>query len=261
MHTRRTVMGTLFLCALAALSAQTINDDFGSMRGWYPGPGDWVVRGGRLVQQDGQEMLARIDRLVGQRETYEIEFAVRYVDGGYATREQLSKGTFHAGFGVQIGAEDPAIGKTSWGVGESYLLWLNLDTREQTRLERPEHYGFRGQVYDSESNIGMELMYSSQIADDPVLSRYTPDGYLSLDIPAALSDMGITLGMDELHRFLGQEVIFNVTVDTKTGRIGVKDPTAPVRFYFDVDPALLQGDYVSLRTNSLAISFDYFTLE
>ena len=107
----------------------------GSMRGWTAGPGDWVVRGGRMVQQDAGEPLARADRMVTQQGEYELEFSIRYVDGGYSSMSDMQNGIYHAGFGIQIGVENPALGRSSWGAGNSYLLWLNLDTRPSTRAK------------------------------------------------------------------------------------------------------------------------------
>jgi hypothetical protein len=41
----------------------------------------------------------------------------------------------------------------------------------------------------------------------------------------------------------------------------VMDPTNPsLWFWFDVEPAVLRGNYVSLRTNSLAVSFADFMI-
>jgi hypothetical protein len=84
---------------------------------------------------------------------------------------------------------------------------------------------------------------------------------MSIDIIAALAAWGVDLSVDDLARYLNQDVPVNIRVNTRTGRVGVLDPTAPVRFYFNVDPAVLRGNYVSLRTNGLAASFDYFTVD
>lgn len=255
------MLGALMLTVSMVAVAQSVSDDFGSMRGWTAGPGDWVVRGGRLVQQDTGEALARIDRMVSQDGEYELEFSIRYVDGGYADMQALEDLEVHGGFGIHLGVENPALGRTSWGAGESYLLWLNLDTRPETMENHPEHYGFRAQVYKSDSNSRMALVRDARLARDPVLSQYVEDDHMSIDLVAALSDWGVDLGFDDAQRYLNQDVPINIRVNTRTGRIGVLDPTAPVRFYFDVDPAVLEGNYVSLRTNSLAASFDYFEVD
>jgi len=254
------MLGALLIVVSMTTFAQ-VNDDFGSMRGWTAGAGDWVARGGRLVQQDEDALLARADRMVDQRGSYELEFTIRYVDGGYKSEMDMRDGVYHAGFGIQLGVENPALGRASWGAGESYLLWLNLDTRPETMRNAPEHYGFRAQVYESTSNTSMELSRDSRLRRDPVLSRYVVDDYMSLDIVAALRDWGVDLTIDDIGRYLDVDVPVNIRVNTRTGQVGVLDPTAPVRFYFDVDPDVLAGNYISLRTNSLAASYQYLTVD
>lgn len=251
----------ILLMAVSLVSAQQVNDSFSSMGSWRPGYGDWSIQNGRLVQSNAQTGLARIDRRVSQSGTYELEFTIRYVDGGYKSQADLSRGQYHAGFGIHVGVENPALGKMAWGAGESYLLWLNLDTREDTRRNHPEHYGFRAQVYESESNSRMSLARSSLVRQNADLRRVTERDYVSIDIIAALRNMGIDLSVNDLMRFLDRDVPINIRVNTRSGEIGVLDPTAPVRFWFPVEPAVLQGNYFSLRTNGLAASFNYFRVE
>lgn len=253
------ILGALLITVSMATVAQ-VNDDFGSMRGWNAGAGDWVARGGRLVQQDEDALLARADRMVDQRGEYELEFTIRYVDGGYKSESDMRNGVYHAGFGIQIGVENPVLGRPSWGAGESYLLWLNLDTRPETMRNYPEHYGFRAQVYESTNNSQMALARDSRLRRDPALSRYVVGDYMSIDIVAALRDWGVDLDISDIARYLDVDVPVNIRVNTRTGSVGVLDPTAPVRFYFDVDPDVLAGNYVALRTNSLAASYQYFTV-
>lgn len=240
---------------------QSVDDDFASMRGWTAGPGDWVVRGGRMIQQDASEAIARADRMVAQDGIYELEFTIRYVDGGYGSMQDMRDGVYHAGFGIHLGVENPALGRAAWGSGDSYLLWLNLDTRPQTRRDHPEHFGFRAQVYRSTSNSAMSLLRDRSVANDPVLSRYVVDDYMSIDILAALRAWGVNLSINDIGRYLNRDVPINIRVNTRTGRVGVLDPTAPVRFYFNVDPDVLAGNYVSLRTNNLAASYNYFAVD
>lgn len=251
----------ILLLAVSMVSAQRINDSFSSMGAWRAGYGDWSIQSGRLVQGDTNTGLARIDRMASQSGVYELEFTIRYVDGGYKSEEDLANGEYHAGFGIHVGVEDPALGEMSWGAGESYLLWLNLDTREETRRNHPEHYGFRAQVYESESNSRMSLARSSLVSQNADLRRVTVDDYVSIDLMAALRNFGVDLSMNDLMRFLNMDVPINIRVNTRTGEIGVLDPTAPIRFWFPVDPGILQGDYFALRTNGLAASFNYFTVD
>ena len=251
----------ILLIAVSFVGAQQVNDSFSSMGGWRAGHGDWTIDSGRLVQSDSETGLARIDRMAAQDGIYELEFTIRYMGGGYESEEALANGEYHAGFGIHVGVEDPALGRMSWGAGESYLLWLNLDTREETRRNHPEHYGFRAQVYESVDNSTMTLARNSMVRQDPNLRRVTVDDYVSIDLFTALRNMGVDVSIEDGRQFLTRDVPINIRVNTRTGEIGVLDPTAPIRFWFPVDPEILEGDYFSLRTNDLAASFNYFRVE
>ncbi len=255
------ITGVLLLAASMVVVAQSVNDDFSSMRNWTAGSGDWTVRAGRLVQQSTTAPMARVDRMVRQNQPYEMEFTIRYVDGGFQNQEDFENGIYHAGFGIHVGVDTPALRGRSWGSGNSYLLWLNLDTREQTRRTNPEHYGFRAQVYRSRSNTNMTLLRDPALARDPELSQFVVSDYMSIDLIAALRAWGVNVSIDDLAMALDVDVPINIRVNPQTGEIGVLDPTAPIRFWFQVDPAVLRGNYVSLRTNKLAASFDYFTVD
>lgn len=255
------ILAVLLIVGAFTATAQDVNDDFTSMRNWTPAEGDWIVRGGRLVQQDTEAAMARIDRMADQSGQYELEFTIRYVDGGYESVEDLRNGEIHGGFGIHLGVEDPLLGKRSWGNGESYLLWLNVDFRPETRERLPQHYGFRAQVYESKGPTSMDLARSPLITEDPVLRRFAYQDFVSLDILAALDYWGIDVNLRDFEKFLYRDSPINIKVNARTGQIGVKDPTAPLRFYFPVDPRILRGDYVSLRTNGLAVSYDSFTVK
>jgi hypothetical protein len=189
---------------------------------------------------------------VRQRGQYRIDFVVRYQDGGYPDQMAFENRQFHAGFGVHISVSNPALGRRAWGNGESYLLWLNLDTRPETRENNPEHYGFRAQVYESNGHSDMSLFTSAQARE--LLGQEV----MSVDIMQAMENYGIDVSLEDMARYLNRDVPISIRVNTNTGRIGVKDPTAPIWFYFNVDPAMLDGNYVSLRTNKLAVAFDDF---
>jgi hypothetical protein len=224
------------------------------MGAWVPGYGEWTIERGRLVQLNTDAGMARIDREVPQRGVYQIDFVIRYVDGGYKSMSDYRAGRYHAGFGVHIGVQDPPLGGKSWGNNESYLLWLNLDTRQSTRRNASEHYGFRAQVYESDSHVAMDLYRSGQ------MRRMFGDPVASIDLVEALEANGIDVSISDIGPYLERDIPISIRVNTNTGEIGVKDPTAPIRFYFNVDTDKLDGDYVSLRTNSLAASFDDFTV-
>ena len=236
------IFAALLLLVPVVVSAQVIvADDFMSLGEWVPGYGEWGIRGGMLIQRDTTTGLARADRRVPQTGEIEISFQVRYEAGGFEDQLALSTGQLHGGFGIHVGVENPPLRRVAWGAGTSFLLWLNLDTRLETMVDKPEHYGFRGQVYHSTSNSKMDV---------------TP---LNVDIQHELALAGITLGLDDIEQFLGVLVPMKIRVNYDTGRIMVNDPTAPTLwFYFDVDPAVLRGNYMSLRTNSLAVSFADF---
>lgn len=241
------VFVALLLLLPFAVSAQVIiDDDFEStatFNEWTRGWGDWDIRGGRLIQRDTDTGLARIDRMVRQSGELEYSFNVRYEAGGFQSQADLRNQQLHAGFGIHVGVENPPLRRVAWGAGRSYLLWLNLDTRSETMRGAREHFGFRGQVYQSANNASMSL---------------TP---LNVDIQAELRNIGINLDIADLEQFLVGSIPMKIRVNYDTGRIMVQDPTAPSTwFFFDVDPAVLRGDYVSLRTNSLAVSFGDFSV-
>lgn len=178
--------------------------------------GGWKVRNNRLYQQDTQEHLSKINFKAPQSGLMEYTFDVRYEAGGLSDRM--------AGFGVQVFVDEAHNGK-SWGNGESYLLWLNYD-------EDPSYgkAGFRGQVYRSYGHSRMELLEGYDVALNPkVLTKEN----MELKVPV------------------------KIQVDGDTGLVKIWDPSRPgtyVRFYLDDSPG--KGNYMSLRTNSLAASFD-----
>jgi len=238
------------------ISAQTVieRDTFNNLGGWRAGYGDWAIRGGALAQLNKNTGLARIDAKIPQSGVYQVDFTIRYLDGGYASATDYQRGLFHAGFGIHVGVSNPALGKMAWGNGKGYLLWLNLDTRPETRQMHPEHYGFRAQVYESTSNVDMSLYQS------PAVRSLLGDPRLSIDIMQALRNYGKNMTIADLEPYLYRDVPISIRVNTNTGEIGVKDPTAPVRFWFRVNPQMLKGQYMSLRTNSLSAAFDNFTV-
>jgi len=244
------IFAALLLLLPFAASAQVIvQDDFYTLGEWVPGYGEWGIRGGRLVQRDTNTGLARIDRMVapdGYVTTgeFEISFKVRYEAGGFESQAALLATQLHAGFGIHVGVENPPLGRVAWGAGNSYLLWLNLDTRTDTAMNARQHLGFRAQVYESTKNSEMALVDA-----------------LNVDILAALNAYGYNVGLEDLEGFIQAPAEIRIRVNMSTGRIMVMDPTNPTLwFYFDVKPSVLRGNYVSLRTNSLAVSFSDFEI-
>jgi hypothetical protein len=234
----------LMLLPFTVAAQQTLQqDDFASMSGWTAGSGGWSAMGGALEQTDATAPMARVDHALNQSGQYEISFTVQYAGGGYMNQTDLANNRLHAGFGIHIAVDQPAIGAKSWGNGTSYLLWLNLDTRASTAKNYPQHYGFRAQVYRSRSDTDMSL-----------------DPQLNVNIPAAL---GITLqdliNYVQNNGYLHAEVPINIRVNTNTGRIMVEDPTAMgTWYYFDLPASQLKGKYISFRTNGMAANFRNF---
>jgi hypothetical protein len=244
------IFAALLLLLPLSVSAQVIiDDDFSTLGEWVPGYGEWGIRGGMLVQRDTDTGLARIDRMVAPTGVamtgeFEIAFKVRYEAGGFESQAALLAQQLHAGFGIHVGVENPPLGRVAWGAGNSYLLWLNLDTRVETAMDASDYLGFRAQVYQSTKNSEMAL-----------LSAY------NVDILGALNAYGINMGLQDLAAMVEAPVQIKIRVNMDTGRVMVMDPTNPTLwFYFDVDRSVLRGNYISLRTNSLAVSFSDFVI-
>ena len=148
------------------------------------------------------------------------EFNARYEDG-------LQNG--QGGFGLHIFA-DRAHNGPSWGVGNSYLLWLNYDEKP-TSVSIPR--GFSAQIYKSVSNSVMNLVETFD------LNEYLP--YITWD--------DIT-----------NPVPIKIWANGDTGEVRVYDPSDPelknyFYFYLDRRDLPLKGDWVALRTNGVSLSF------
>ena len=204
----------VLLCAAATLFAQVAlpEHQFAS--------GRWGFVGSRLNQSDATARLAKVNIRAPQSGPMEYLFNVKYVDG-------LQDG--HGGFGIHIFA-DRAYNGPSWGVGISYLLWLNYDENPVT----PGFIkGFSAQVYRSRTNSIMDLVYSYD------LNQYLP--YIT---------------WDDLNSFVPVKIWAN----GNTGEVRVYDPTDPDLtyywyFYLDSKDLPLRGDWVALRTNGINLSF------
>ena len=178
--------------------------------------GQWVLAGDRLVQNDLKAGMARVDIPYAQEGVANYQFNVQYRAGGSEDN--------HAGFGIHIFVDKPAPGK-AWGNGKSYLLWLNYD-------ENPKGIssGLSAQVYKSLNHSQMEL-----VADFD-LNEYAPllnASNLNLVIPVKME------------------------VDGISGDVKIYDPTKEGWVYrFNLGNEMpLEGNYVSLRTNSASFSF------
>jgi hypothetical protein len=232
---KKKALSLILVCAVTAgsLFAQSVlaEDTFSSIGAWKSAGGAWRADGS-LIQSDTKAGLARINRQIPQSGVYQVDFSIKYVNGGFADSQALREGKYHAGFGIHIGVDKPAPA-VAWGNGKSYLLWVNLDT---TVGQDSPHFGFRGQVYQSTANTKMNIIKDYNVEILPLASA-----------------------LPTLNNFLGKEVPVKIVINTNDGEIRVYDPTVPhYYYYFYLDPKLLKGAWISLRTNKLSAAFDDF---
>jgi hypothetical protein len=178
--------------------------------------GSWGFVGERLFQNDAKSGLAKVNFQAPQSGPMVYEFNAHY-EGGAEDG--------HGGFGLHIFG-DSAYNSASWGSGNSYLLWLNYD---ENPINRSIPKGLSAQVYRSRTNSQMDLVESVD------LNVYAP--YLN-DLSAPVS--------------------FRIFADGNTGEVRVYDPVDPETYYYfyvsnkDVP---LKGNWASLRTNGIKLSF------
>ncbi|MDR1107886.1 MAG: hypothetical protein LBL19_02505 [Spirochaetaceae bacterium] len=184
------------------------------------GSGSWSVYGDRLYQNDANARLAKVNIRIPQEGPMVYEFNARYESGGEDG---------HGGFGLHVFG-DQVINAPSWGSGRSYLLWLNYD---ENPGDSKIPAGLSAQVYRSVTNSYMELVESVD------LNEYVA---------------GVT--EDDLD----YSVPFRILVDGSSGEVRVYDPrdvNLADYFYFYINSreTPLKGDWVSLRTNGVNLSF------
>ena len=182
--------------------------------------GNWAVSGQRLYQNDSRARLAKMNVRAPQNGAMLYEFDARY-EGGAEDG--------HGGFGLHIFVDTP-LNSASWGAGVSYLLWLNYDERP---IDRNIPRGLSGQIYRSYTDSRMELVQSFD------LNRY-------VDLLTAEN--------------LSYPVHFKIIADGNTGELRIYDPTVPddTEYYvlnLDRRDLPLKGNWVSLRTNGMKMSF------
>ena len=181
------------------------------------GSGNWGFIGDRLYQNDARSGLAKMNLRVPQSGAMIYEFDVRYEDG-------IQDG--HGGFGIHLFA-DNVNNIASWGSGTSYLLWLNYDENPVTRgFPR----GFTAQVYKSFNNSTMDLVDSFDLNDYTFFLTY--------------------------ENWAAKPVPVKIWADGSSGEVRIYDPTDPdLYLYFYLPERNLTGNWVSLRTNGLRLSF------
>ncbi|MFP4365063.1 MAG: hypothetical protein ACLFR1_14470 [Spirochaetia bacterium] len=179
--------------------------------------GNWLIRNNRLYQLDQREAIAKASFPFEQEGIVDYRFNVRF-EGG------VEDG--HIGFGIHVFVDEPADWR-SWGEGESWLLWFNFDS-DPSAPNVPT--GFSFQLYKSTNNLTMEIVESAD------LSEYT--AILPLDSPMTTIPMHIRVNGD-------------------TGEVRIYNPQNPALYWPLELPieAPISGDYVTLRTNSMAISW------
>ena len=177
--------------------------------------GDWKIVNGRLYQNDLKAGLAKMNLPVPQAGKMLYEFTVRYEDGFDDA---------HGGFGIHVFA-DKVYNGASWGSGDSYLLWLNYDENAKGITT-----GLSAQVYKSITHSKMELLA------DYDLNQY----------------VGALAG-----NFLDVNIPVKIIIDGNNGDVKIYDPVDPSWVYkFNLgNTSPLSGKYISLRTNSLSVSF------
>ena len=182
--------------------------------------GDWRMVSNRLYQNDAKAPLAKANVRVPQSGPMIYEFNVRYEDAPRKT---------HGGFGIHIFA-DNVINTVSWGSGTSYLLWLNYDEKP---ISKEIPVGLSAQVYRSISNSQMNLIESVDL-----------NGFIDLLSNEKIAD----------------PLPIKIWANGDTGEVRVYDPTDPASeyyYYFYLPTKNLKGNWISLRTNELKLSFGY----
>ncbi|OQX30076.1 MAG: hypothetical protein B0D92_00380 [Spirochaeta sp. LUC14_002_19_P3] len=179
--------------------------------------GDWRISGNRLYQESAGAPRAKAWIKVPQSGSMVYEFTVRY-EGGI-----LEDG--HGGVGIHILSNSFPRGK-SWGMGDSWLLWLNYD---ENPLNPDIPRGLSGLVYKSTSNLEMELVQAVSLQQMESIAAQRLDE----DIP------------------------FKLTFLADKGQVFVEDPTGQSSgAYVDLpDSRNANGEYVAVRTNGMKASF------
>ena len=182
------------------------------------GAGDWKLSGARLYQNDSSNGALMAHLSVPQNGLMAYNFNVRYEGGAAADRQ--------GGFGIHLFVDKPSSIKNSWGDGDSVLVWLNYDA-DPVLDDIPA--GLSAAVYHSSNNSVMELA-----------GAYDLNSWSSLLTPNAGK---ITIPVE-------------LTVNGRTGDAWIRSPLdSSVVYRFNLGKKNLQGDYVSLRTNGMAVSF------
>lgn len=178
--------------------------------------GDWRVSRGRLYQNDAYATRAKAWMKVPQKNSMVYEFTIHY-EGG------IEDG--YAGVGLHI-LSDAAISEKSWGMSDSWLLWLNYDV---SPVDSTTPKGLSAQIYKSKAFHDMNLVSSLSLRGlEPLFVKY-----MNRDIP------------------------IKITYLADRGRVLVADPRGETPgWYVDLPRGRNEtGSYVAVRTNSVKMSF------
>ncbi len=178
--------------------------------------GDWSIRGDRLYQHDVDAPRAKAWVVAPQNDSMIYEFAMRY-EGG------LDDG--HGGVGIHLLSDTPSEGR-SWGMGDSWLLWLNYDVAS-TQPDIPR--GLSAQLYKSTSDSDMELVESVSLSSIETIAAQ----YVNSIIPVKLTYL------------------------PESGRVLIADPRGKSAGWYITlpDGRYETGQYVAVRTNGIRMSF------
>jgi len=222
----RRIISLLILCGISTTSIfgdrVLFTDSFDFLGEWKQDSGKWAVVEGALRQESPEEKIATISREVLQKGIVEYKFDVGYISG---------IDDLYGGFGIHILVDNPTRLR-SWGQNSSYLFWLTYDE---------EAYGFENvfaQVYRSIGPIHMDFhrMIGSEF---PVPTHFL----IGTSSPA--------------EALINRRLRIRLVMDTQTGRGRLYSPARPHSYYeIDLGQNLGSGKYISLRTNSLALTFD-----
>jgi hypothetical protein len=177
--------------------------------------GDWKVSSYQIAS-DSDTSMAKASIRAPQNGTMVYEFKARYLDG-------LQDG--QGGFGIHVFVDKPAPGK-AWGEGESYLLWINYD---ENPVDSSTPKGLSAQIYKSENDYRMNLVESVSLASiEPMIKKS-----MNFALPVKLVIDGKT-GMAKIYDPFNKEFAYTFQLSSDTP---------------------LNGNYVSVRTNSLSVAF------
>ena len=185
----------------------------------YFASGSWRLIGDRLYQTDASARLAKVNMRIPQSGPMIYEFNVRY-EGG------IENG--HGGFGIHVFV-DGVYHRASWGSGTSYLFWLNYD---ENPVKPGIPRGFSAQVYRSYSSSRMDLLETYDLNEFDYL--LTHENWAINSVP------------------------IKIWANGDTGEVRVYDPTDPdfEDYYYTFMPTRnFRGNWISLRTNGLSLSF------